>query len=478
MDQETESHPHLVRLFPHGGVICLTPSLILYHPSKALRILRWFRLLHLPSKPVGIWKIAVRPRFREWLLDIQDLCSEKTQQTPFGHPLQVYADLYIEIFILLTRTKEPFGLMVETWDSEVPIRGATVIAAPYLPRGRKEWTGDTFETAKLDHEAIRWNDDELIQWFSEWAGVHLDEHRKFNAVLGYPKGHDTGEDIKECYKRGYGSLQRGPDKPGKHEPGLLWERNLIEIMPYDEFFEAHNVKDQASLDKIEADRRQKMRDAASRIKVEAEKERVEARIAAKECLKVVMQLCRNQGGTEEEARAVGRRRLLWKRDEQGTASDKEVENCAIDMDLVIGNQDGWTHKILTGTPEEREQAKIEQDRDLRRLEEKERLSGTQERQRLWDREIEMWAERDRQKEEEDTKMSDADDDNVSDELSIQIHRKVLSLEPELAVKLTGMLLPLGTSFLSTASVPPSLPPFSSLPPAHFPLSPRYLHHIH
>lgn len=460
MDLEIEDHPHLVRLFPHGGVICLTSSLLLYHPHEALRMIRWFRLFHLPSKPSGIWKIAVRPRIREWLLDIQDLSCKESGQTPFGFSMQVFADIYTEIWALLTRIEEPYGLMVQVWDSEVPLREAPVISASHLPRGRKEWTGDTFASAEVDHEAIRSNDEEIIQWFSEWAGIHLHQHRKFHVVLGYPKEHEVGDRMTKRYEKGYGYLEHGLGEPDRQKLGLLrspdsaviesaWERNFLEIMSYDKFFELHNVKDQATIDKAETDRRQKVRDNASRLLVEAEKERREARQAAKQGLQKLMQMCRDQGGTEEQARAVGRRRLLWKRDEQGTATSKEVENCAIDMDLVPGNQAGWNHKLIAGTPKERAQAKKDQDRELQRLADKERLSGTQERERLWDAEIEMWAAQDRAraKQSEDQEMTDVFDEEISETglLSHTLYTKVQALEPELVTKLTGMLLQLETS---------------------------------
>lgn len=403
----------------------------------------------------------MRPRIREWLLDIQDLSSEETGQNLFGSSLQVYVDIYTEIWILLTRVKEPFGLMVEMWDSEVPLRDSPVLSASHLPRGRKEWTGDTFGTAEIDHEAIRWNDEEIIQWFSEWAGLHLDEHRKFHVILGYPKGHEIGDYATKCYEKGYGYLEHGLNKPGRQELGLpvrsadteviksAWERNFLEIMSYERCFELHNVKDQATVDKVEAESRQKVRDDASRTLVEAERERKEARQAAKEGLENVMQMCRDQGSTEEQARAAGRRRLLWRRDEQGTASDKEVEYCAIDMDLVFGNQAGWNNKIIAGTLEERAQAKQEQDKELQRLADKERLSGTEERERLWDAEIEMWAARDRARQNEDYEMTDTADSELSETelLARNVYFKVLALEPELVNKLTGMLLQLEYSRL-------------------------------
>ena len=91
-----EKHPHLVRLFPHGGVILLTESLIIYRPHEALRILMWFKRVQLPMKPSGTWKIAARPHIRDWLLDIMDIIAD-TKKDIFGYGIQVIADIYTEI---------------------------------------------------------------------------------------------------------------------------------------------------------------------------------------------------------------------------------------------------------------------------------------------------------------------------------------------------------------------------------------------
>ena len=407
MNQGEGYHPHLIRWFPHGGVILLTVSLMMYHPDEALRILRWFRLVHLPSKHRDTWKIAVRPRIREWLLDIHDLCHEETWQSPFGFHLQIYADIMTEILFLLDREREPWGLMVESWDTEVPLPEAPVVAEIWLPRGRKEWVGDSYETAKLDHEAIRWNDEELIQWFSEWAGAHVQDYRKFQVVLGHVKGSDKGEYLKKCYEKGYGYLEEGPHKDGRQELGLFkrpdgttihsaWERNFLEMFFYDSYMTRQRIPDQATLEKKDSDRREKENSQLPRLQEETEAARQDERKVAQRALATMMQVCRDQGGTEEEAREVGRRHLMWRRDEQGTASDKEVENCAIDMDWKQRTSYGWMRAIIAGTLEEREAASLEQRRHEKRLADKETLSG-KEQQRMWDDEIEMWARRDREK---------------------------------------------------------------------------------
>ena len=379
----------------------------MYHPYEALRILRWFRLEQLPNKPSGTWKVAVRPRIREWLLDIHDICCENTWHSPFGDfDLQVYADINTEFLLLLERDIEPFGLMVETWDTEVPVPEAPVVAAIQLPRGRREWAGDSFATAKIDCDAVRWNDEELIQWFSEWAGAHMWDHRKFQVVLGYQKGDKEGDRLLKCYEKGYGYLEDGPGNPVRQERGLFkkadgtevtspWERGLLEILPHDQFFVRNKIPDKAALAKKHADFCQKEKDALSRLQAEAEVERREERNVAKGALATIMEICRDKGGTEEQARAVGRRHLLWRRDEQGTASDWEVQECAIDMDWRQPNQYTWISQIISGTKEEGEAALEGQRKEAKRLADKETLSGSQERARMWEDEIQLWAARDK-----------------------------------------------------------------------------------
>ena len=425
MDPLIRGHPHLVRLFPQGGIILLTISLIMYHPYEALRILRWFRFYHLPSKQPGSWKVAIRPRIHAWLLDIHDLCHEKTWQSPFGEfNLQVYADIRTEIWFLLQREVEPWGLLVEAWDFEVPLREAPVVAEIDLQRSQKEWTGDSFETAKVNHDAVRWNDEELIQWFSEWAGMHLQDYRRFQVVLGYPQGEkeDTKGDYLKCYEKGYGYLDHGPNKPGRQERGLvkrsdgtevrsMWERNVLEIMSYEKFSSRYSIPDQATLDKKFADSIQKEKDSLPRLRAEANVARREERAVARKTLATIMQICRDQGGTESQARTAGRRHLLFQRDEQGIASDKEVADCAIDMDWIQSNGYAWMVQIMNGTPEERETAIKEQEKEKKRLADKKTLSGTDERDRIWEAEVLMWAERDR---EEESAVGDAMEVDVDD----------------------------------------------------------------
>ena len=259
MDAQVMGHPHLVRMFPYGGIILLTASLILYQPSKALKILRWFRLLHLPAKPAGSWKIAMYPRVKEWLGDILDLCNRETHQTPFGYPIQVIADIYQEVFFLLERKDLFGGQMVEDDDEEIPTHEAPIVSERLLPNERPSWTGDKYENTVLDRTAIEWNDENLIHWFSQWVSGRNIEHRRFQVILGYSKNSERGAYVTACYKKGYGYLEEGIYKPGLQERGLIigddgavlkdaWERNWLDIMSYEECFQINRIPSTAYLD--------------------------------------------------------------------------------------------------------------------------------------------------------------------------------------------------------------------------------------
>ena len=306
-----EKHPHLVRLFPHGGVILLTESLILYRPYETLRILMWFRRIQLPMKPSGTWKIAARPRIREWLLDLMDVCDD-TKRDIFGHCIQIIADIYTEI-LWLFETPDPGdnGLMSYDYDYEIPTDDAPIVTSASLRalQERKEWKGDSLESTKIDHDNIRQNDDLLMQWFAEWAVVNLESFRKFHAVLGYPKGDEFGDKALKAYERGWGH---------------------IEVITAEECFKRHSVTSQQELDKMEAERRRKVREQIPIKKEEARKAQTEERRAAKEALEIHLQVFRDAGAVEGEVTAAGRQYLR-----ASGATDKEIGDCAIDVERVL-----------------------------------------------------------------------------------------------------------------------------------------------
>lgn len=305
-----EKHPHLVRLFPHGGILLLTESLVLYRPRETLRILMWFRRVHIPGKAPGTWKLAVRPRVREWLLDIMDAYADSGKDI-FGCSIQIFADIYTEIYWLL-QTPDPGdnGLMCCEWDYETPTDEAPIVSAANLRvlQARKEWKGEGAELEPDDYN-IRQNDDLLIQWFAEWAIVNLHNFRRYNVILGYTKDHPFTEPAISEYEKAYGH---------------------IEVMTYEDAFTRHKVTAQSKLDDMEVERRRKLKEELPAKRAAAKKDRKEERAAAKAALEARMRAFRDVGATEQEAMRAGRQLLR----EMG-GSRKEIEECKVDVDRVF-----------------------------------------------------------------------------------------------------------------------------------------------
>lgn len=305
-----EKHPHLVRLFPHGGVLLLTESLVLYQPRETLRMLMWFRRVHVLGKAPGTWKLAVRPRVREWLLDLMDACSDSGKDV-FGFGIQIFADIFTEIYWLL-QTPDPGdnGLMCYEWDRETPTDEAPIVSSSSLRvlQARKEWKGDGANRVP-DDDNIRENDDLLVRWFAEWAIVNLHNFRKYNVILGYAKDHPFTKIAIAEYEKAWGH---------------------IEVMTSEDAFTRHKVTAQSKLDDMEAERRRKLKEGLPVKRAAATKARGEEREAAKAALEARMQSYRDVGATEGEVVRAGRQHL---RDLNG--SEKEIEECQVDMDRVF-----------------------------------------------------------------------------------------------------------------------------------------------
>lgn len=309
-----ESHPHLLRLFPHGCVILLTESLILYQPYEALRILMWFRFVQIPTKPLQTWKLAVRPHVREWLLDILD-AYEDSQKDFTGHGKQIWADIYTEIWFLLDNP-DSIGLKCSLNDYETPKDDASIVSTPSLRvlQNRKEWKGEG-KNMELDHEAIKINDEWLVRWFGEWSATFCHNFRKFNVVLG-------------CKSSGSRGI--------KSQVAMKYEKNFghIEAFDVEECYKRYSVTKKSKLDEMEANRQRKVREELPANKAEAENSRAQERQSAKTTLEDIKKMFR-EAGCDEQAVKTGARRHL----KQMRASLKEIKECEIDMDRAYTWQD-------------------------------------------------------------------------------------------------------------------------------------------
>ncbi|MCJ1397928.1 hypothetical protein MMC11_001124 [Xylographa trunciseda] len=209
----------LTRLFPHGGSILLTDSLFLNCPEAAVRILTWFRIYILHSKPNGTWKLVSRPRLRDWILSIVE---ERTKEE--GH---VFMQIYEQIYYLL-----PFELMDET-DYETPKDEAPLVSSRGIPaHDLRVGLGDK----RHDVEGIARNDNVLAEWYAGWTRTKVEFRRRFQIVHGEKEG---SEQIRKSWMK-------------------KW--SYIAALTPDEFFKIHSVAAWEVKDKEKAEQRHKERE--------------------------------------------------------------------------------------------------------------------------------------------------------------------------------------------------------------------------
>ncbi|MCJ1474972.1 hypothetical protein MMC13_003632 [Lambiella insularis] len=208
---------NLTRLFPYGAAILLTDSLFLNHPQDAARILHWFRVNILASKPEGTWKIVTRPRLRDWILSI-------IEERPKSEG-KVYVPIYEQIWRML-----PLELMDETDDFEFPKEEAPLVCSRgmdghNLRVGLGDLQNDTAEIAA--------NDDCLADWFAGWGRTKVEVCRKFHIVHGIK---DRGEAVRK---------------------GWMKRWSYVWAMSPEEFFKCHGIKEWEAAEKKRTEERQK-----------------------------------------------------------------------------------------------------------------------------------------------------------------------------------------------------------------------------
>ncbi|KAL8651686.1 MAG: hypothetical protein Q9210_003111 [Variospora velana] len=217
--------PHLIRLFPAGMAILLTDSLFLARPMEAARILTWFRLFALPSKPTttGTWKICTRPAIRDWLLKMIGRLTY-----PYGRDL---VSCYGEIMRLLPPN------MTKEWDPDVP-KDEAPIACMGAGVSNFDYQLGTNVSAlvEVDNQAIVKNDITLCGWFAGWAMMKQEKFRRFQIV--------TGRDGEDQLKQ----LRDGVKK---------W--NHVVVMGFEKFATSNNVWNWPKLKRVDEERRAEVR---------------------------------------------------------------------------------------------------------------------------------------------------------------------------------------------------------------------------
>ncbi|MCJ1382699.1 hypothetical protein MMC17_005812 [Xylographa soralifera] len=217
---QSSSKSSVTRLFPHGGSILLTDSLFLNCPEAAVRILTWFRIYILHSKPSGTWKVVTRPRIRDWILSIVE---ERTKEE--GH---VFMQIYEQIYYIL-----PLELMDETDDYETPKDEAPFVSSRGIAaHDLRVGLGDK----RNDVEGIARNDNVLADWYAGWTRTKVEFQRKFHIVHGVKEG---GEAVRK---------------------GWMKKWSYIAALTPDEFYKIHGVVAWEVKDKEKAEQRHRERE--------------------------------------------------------------------------------------------------------------------------------------------------------------------------------------------------------------------------
>ena len=309
---ENQVHPHLIRLFPHGGCILLTESLILYQPKEALRLLRWFRLVHLRSKAPETWKLATRPRPRPWLISVLDLYDDSGEDI-FNCGKRIFADIYKEIDLLLQTPDSAERPHTTLLDPETPTKDSPLIAAAHLEplQSRKEWKG-LADMWIPDEESIRLNDDELVTWFAGWALRAAVNHRKFTAVIGHESSShpDSLNPILSRYRR-------------------RWCH--IESVSADGNVKRHAITPMAQLDRIHIEREKKLTGEVAAVRERLAVATARERDMAKRCLDSIKKIYRDGGSDENvvEMMVERHRRAMGRGehdDDNNEGEDREAED--------------------------------------------------------------------------------------------------------------------------------------------------------
>ncbi|KAL8952655.1 MAG: hypothetical protein Q9222_001461 [Ikaeria aurantiellina] len=206
--------PHLIRLFPAGAAILFTDSFFVLRPMDAARIMSWYRLSVLPSKPSNTQKICMRPAIREWLLRLEESCQSSESQS--------YVSCYKEILQLL-----PSGMAKQGYN-RVPNDEAPVAC---MSEGMKNFdlslgTNTSIPLEKTEEDIIR-NDLTLSLWFAGWAMLKQEKFRRFHVITG--RGEDTEQQRKLKDK--------------------LKKFNHVAIYSFEKFVQTHNVWDWPRLQK-------------------------------------------------------------------------------------------------------------------------------------------------------------------------------------------------------------------------------------
>ncbi|OBT68047.1 hypothetical protein VE03_01600 [Pseudogymnoascus sp. 23342-1-I1] len=181
IDEDFPRGRYLLRLFPHGGAVCLTSGFLSGEPEMALFFLNWFLPKRGSRASTGTWKLVV----------CHDVYKFVTDQA-FGAAKR-RADLLESLPPSLTDSQKETlaresGLSMKNCQDRLDLMD--VIGKLVRPKNERERDFDAVLQADdarslmvFANEEIKPSDDcGLIRYFAYWSMLHLKSFRKFVAI--------------------------------------------------------------------------------------------------------------------------------------------------------------------------------------------------------------------------------------------------------------------------------------------------------
>src|SRR5450432_1530611 len=147
----------MVRLFPHGGAVMLTPSFLLTQPQKTYELLVWFQA-KAATATTGSWKLVLPYDCRQYFLDLA------IQKRAEGEDMNICKFRFLSHQILDKLLHEEF-----------------MEGFPYC--GESDAPDEAECSIIYADQSIKPDDEiALVSWYAGWTMLHLNLFRKFIVV--------------------------------------------------------------------------------------------------------------------------------------------------------------------------------------------------------------------------------------------------------------------------------------------------------
>ena len=188
----------VIRMFPHGHAIFLTPSFLVAEPERARAIISWFRSKIRKVTP-GTWKIVCAYDIRTYLLQLalekaleRDQFYEQNKDKPAKDAMAAKRGLSYQACEARFKCHQIISDLLEESMKDR-------LFEPY----DSDQSGNTANTIVYADESIDPDDEQsLITWFAAWSIRHLDRFRKYTVVGTNSASHESAVRIKALMVNG------------------------------------------------------------------------------------------------------------------------------------------------------------------------------------------------------------------------------------------------------------------------------------